>query len=146
MRDFCQTYNLLYILEVKEDKTNPEEITEDHQLKLNLEDLKTKYQRDNRELYHEAIKHNHRKMSDSGKLGSLNSNCAQSPPLIAYSEAPNEPRLTKMDPSGSIFSSSKVEKWDRAEVKDLTDYLTVKESTTENTVKIWPSLLTSNES
>ena len=46
-----------------------------------------------------------------------------------------------MDPSGSIFSSAKVEKWDRAEVKDLTDYLTVKESTTENTVKIWPSLL-----
>ena len=46
-----------------------------------------------------------------------------------------------MDPSGSIFSSTKVEKWDRAEVKDLTDYLTVKESTTENTVKIWPSLL-----
>ena len=57
------------------------------------------------------------------------------------SEIPNEPRLTKMDPSGSIFSSAKVEKWDRAEVKDLTDYLTVKESTTENTVKIWPSLL-----
>ena len=84
-------------------------------------------------------------MSDSGKLGPLNSYCAESP-LIAYSEAPNEPRLTKMDPSGSIFSSAKVEKWDRAEVKDLTDYLTVKESTTENTVKIWPSLLTSNES
>jgi len=51
-----------------------------------------------------------------------------------------------MDPSGSIFSSAKVEKWDRAEVKDLTDYLTVKESTTENTVKIWLSLLISNES
>ena len=51
-----------------------------------------------------------------------------------------------MDPSGSIFSSAKVEKWDRAEVKDLTDYLTVKESTTENTVKIWPSLLITNES
>ena len=49
-----------------------------------------------------------------------------------------------MDPSGSIFSSTKVEKWDRAEVKDLTDYLTVKESTTENTVKIWPSLLKRN--
>jgi len=60
------------------------------------------------------------------------------------SEAQNEPRLTKMDPSGSIFSSAKVEKWDRAEVKDLTDYLTVKESTTENTVKIWPSLLKRN--
>lgn len=70
MRDFCQTYNLQHILEVKEDKTNPEKITEDDQLKLNLEDLKKKYQRDNRELYHEAIKHNHRKMSDSGKLGS----------------------------------------------------------------------------
>ena len=35
---------------------------------MNLEDLKKKYKRDNRELYHEAIKHNHRKMSDSGKL------------------------------------------------------------------------------
>ena len=68
---------------------------------------------------------------------------SQAPSILTYGilEAPNEPRLTKMDPSGSIFSSAKVEKWDRAEVKDLTDYLTVKESTTENTVKIWPRLL-----
>ena len=72
---------------------------------------------------------------------------SRAPSKLTYGilEAPNESRLTKMDPSGSIFSSAKVEKWDRAEVKDLTDYLTVKESTTENTVKIWPSLLKKNQ-
>ena len=68
MPKFHQTNNLERILEVQEDKKEPEEITEEQLLKLNLEDLKKKYKRDNRELYHEAIKHNHRKMSDSGKL------------------------------------------------------------------------------
>jgi len=72
MPKFHQTNNLERISEVQEDKKNlediTEEITEEQLLKLNLEDLKKKYKRDNRELYHEAIKHNHRKMSDSGKL------------------------------------------------------------------------------
>ena len=68
MPKFHQTNNLERILEVQEDKKESEEITEEQLLKLNLEDLKKKYKRDNRELYHEAIKHNHRKMSDSGKL------------------------------------------------------------------------------
>ena len=144
MPKFYRTYNLERISEVHEEKTKTEEITEDEQLKLNLEDLKKKYKRDNRELYHEAIKHNHRKMSDSGKFKF--DFCSRAPPTLRNSEIPNEPRLTKMDPSGSIFSSAKVEKWDRAEVKDLTDYLTVKESTTENTVKIWPSLLIIDDS
>ena len=74
MPKFHQTNNLERISEVQEDKKNLEDITEEiteeqkNNLKLNIEDLKKKYKRDNRELYHEAIKHNHRKMSDSGKL------------------------------------------------------------------------------
>ena len=72
MPKFHQTNNLERISEVQEDKKNlediTEEITEEQLVKLNIEDLKKKYKRDNRELYHEAIKYNHRKMSDSGKL------------------------------------------------------------------------------
>ena len=44
-----------------------EDTTEDELFKLKLEDLKKKYKRDNREIYNEAIKYHHRRMSDSGK-------------------------------------------------------------------------------
>ena len=40
MPKFYRTYNLERISEVQEEKTKTEEITEDEQLKLNLEDLK----------------------------------------------------------------------------------------------------------
>ena len=67
--------HLKCILEVQEDtrnfENNTEEITEDttedELFKLKLEDLKKKYKRDNREIYNEAIKYHHRRMSDSGK-------------------------------------------------------------------------------
>ena len=54
MPKFHQTNNLERILEVQEDKKESEEITEEQKknLQLNLEDLKKKYKRDNRELYY----------------------------------------------------------------------------------------------
>ena len=59
MKKFHQTNNLERILEVQEDKKSLEDITEEtteeqkkKNLKLNLEDLKKKYKRDNRELYY----------------------------------------------------------------------------------------------
>ena len=58
------------ILEVQEEDITEEiteDTTEDELFKLKLEDLKKKYKRDNREIYNEAIKYHHRRMSDSGK-------------------------------------------------------------------------------
>ena len=36
-----------------------------------------------------------------------------------------------------MYSPNQTKKWDKAEVKDLTDYHTVKESTFQNYINIW---------
>ena len=37
----------------------------------------------------------------------------------------------------TMKSPNQTKKWDKAEVKDLTDYHTVKESTLQNYINIW---------
>lgn len=48
----------------------------------------------------------------------------------------NFPNLT-MNITFTMKSPNQTKKWDKAEVKDLTDYHTVKEGTLQNYINIW---------